>query len=188
MINKLTTYIICGGKSSRMGSDKASMLFNEQSFLSHIIKACSKLDAPIKLVSSLTQHKNLEYSIVPDLKKEKGPVCGITSALSETNTSLNLILSCDIPLIKYNLISWLINQHSANYDVTIISHMSKKMPLIGVYNASCSKIFKTHLKNQQLKLMNVLNDLKVNYVEVPKKWSLQITNINTLEDLKAVQL
>ncbi len=188
MNNNLTTYIVCGGKSSRMGSDKASFLLNGKSFLQHITESASKLKNEIKLISSLKKHENLNYPLVPDLKKEKGPVCGITSALSDSKTENNLILSCDIPFIEYNALHWLIGKHSINYDATVISCNQKKMPLIGIYNTACLKTFKTHLEKDHLKLMNVLNNLNVNYVEVPEKWTKQVANINTQEQLKAIQI
>jgi len=61
------------------------------------------------------------------------------------------------------------------------------MPLIGIYNTLCKKVFNTHLKNEQLKLMHVLNDLKINSIEVPNQWKKQVSNINTMEQLNALQ-
>ncbi len=185
---KITTYILTGGKSSRMGCDKATSLFNEKSFLTHILEAVKPLDTTIKLVSSLPEHQNLDIEIVLDADVDKGPVCGITSALSNTNTALNLILSCDIPLLQYNLVDWLINEHTSNYEATVICLNSKKMPLIAVYSKECLNVFKTHLNKNKLKLMHVLDNLNVNYVEVPEIWAKQITNVNTPEELKNIEL
>ena len=182
-----TTYLIIGGKSSRMGSDKASLLINGQTFLKNIIKAANPFNAPIKLVSSLEKHQDLGYETIPDMETDKGPVSAITSALSDTNTSLNLILSCDIPLIQHNSLDWLLKQHNDAYQATVICCNEKKMPLIGIYNTNCLSTFKEHLKINQLKLMTLLEDLKVNFVEVPEIWKQQILNINTPEQLKAIQ-
>ena len=183
----ITTYIIIGGKSSRMGSDKASLLLNGSTFLNRIITALDQLKTTINIVSSLAIHENLAYKTLPDFEKNKGPVSAIISALNDTKTMLTLILSGDIPLIEYNLLAWLVSNHHKKYDATIVCCEQKKMPLIGVYNKQCLNIFKKHLHNNQLKLMNVLEDLNVNYIEIPKKWAKQTTNINTPEQLKAIQ-
>lgn len=185
--NTISSYIITGGKSSRMGTDKANLIFNKKTFLTYIIDALKPLNKTIKLVSSLKQHQNLGYNIVIDIEKEKGPVCGITSALNDSKTDLNIILSCDIPFIKTILLEWLLKNHSNNYEATIVCCNGKKMPLIAIYNTTCKTIFNTHLKNEQLKLMNVLKDLKVNFIEVPEQWKKQVTNINTMEQLNTLQ-
>lgn len=186
-VKMLTTYIIIGGKSSRMGMDKAGLVLGADTFLNRIIKAVTPLQSPVKLVSSLLQHQNMGYPIIPDLKKEKGPVAAISSALSETDTPLNLILSCDVPLLQYNTLEWLLKQHNSNYEATIICSNGKKMPLVGIYNKSCFAVFNDHLIKNQLKLMRVLEDLNVNYIEIPEMWKHQILNINTPEQLKAIQ-
>ncbi len=183
-----TTYILIGGKSSRMGTDKASVLLKGQTFINRIITAVNPFKTTIKLVSSLDQHNNLDYQIIPDIEKDKGPVSAITSALSDTKTAMNLILSGDIPLLQNNTLEWLVNKHQNEYQATIICSDTKKMPLIGVYNKSCVTVFEKHLKKNQLKLMHVLDDLKVNFIEIPKKWQQQILNINTPEELKAIQV
>ena len=181
------TYVIIGGKSSRMGTDKASLLFEGQTFLNRIIKAVNPQITSIKLVSSLEKHQNLSYETIPDIETNKGPVSAIASALSHTNTPLNLILSCDIPLIQQNLLDWLLKQHNDIFQATLICCNGKKMPLIGIYNKNCLPTFKEHLNINQLKLMTVLEDLKVNFLEVPEIWKQQILNINTPEQLKAIQ-
>lgn len=186
--NKLTTYILTGGKSSRMGYDKATALLNGKSFLTRILEAVKPLNTKIKLVSSLPQHQKLDVQVILDTDIDKGPVCGITSALTDTNTTLNLILSCDIPQLQYNLVDWLIKQHTSNYEATVICSNSKKMPLIAVYSKECLNVFKTHLGENKLKLMSVLENLNVNYVEVPKGWEHQVTNVNTPEELKNIEL
>ena len=184
----LTSYIIAGGKSSRMGCDKATTILNEKSFLTHITKAINPLGTKIKLVSSLSKHQNLGYEVIFDEYINKGPVSAIISALNNTNTDLNLILSCDIPLLQYNLVDWLIKQHTNNYEATIVCLDSKKMPLIGIYSKNCISVFKEHIEKNQLKLMSVIDNLNVNYIEIPKKWAKQITNINTPEELKNLEL
>jgi len=157
MLNKsISTYIIIGGKSSRMGTDKANFSFGNKSFLMHIIDAVKPITSVINLVSSLNQHQNLGYRVINDLENDKGPVCAITSPLSDSNTEMNIILSCDIPFIKTNLLNWLLKQHS-------------------------------NIINRQLKLMHVLNDIKINVVEVPEKWKKQVSNINTVEQLNVLQ-
>ena len=183
-----TVYILCGGKSTRMMTDKALSIYKGQTFLSRIIKALDFLQNEIVLVSSNPKHMNLNITCIPDIVSNKGPVSGIVSALKNTKTDTNIILSCDIPLIKKDLINWLIRQHKTDYDGTVITCNGKHMPLIAIYNKSSLPVFEKNLINEQLKLMNVLKELHINFVEIPKNLAYQTANINTPEQLKEISL
>ncbi len=183
-----STYILCGGKSSRMETDKALSIYKGETFLSRIIKAVDFLQNKIVLVSSNPKHINLNIECIPDIINDKGPVSGIVTALKNTETDINIILSCDIPLIKNDLVGWFLNQHNTSYDGTVITCNGKHMPLIAIYNKKSLPIFEQHLKNEQLKLMNVLKELHINYIETPSKLAYQTVNINTPEQLKNISL
>ncbi|WP_010178444.1 molybdenum cofactor guanylyltransferase [Aquimarina agarilytica] len=183
-----TIYILCGGKSTRMMTDKALSIYKGETFLSRIIKAVDYLESSIVLVSSNPKHTNLNTGCIPDIINNKGPVSGIITALKNTVTDTNIILSCDLPLIKKDLINWLLNQHKADYDGTVITCNGKQMPLIAIYNKNSLPVFERHLINEQLKLMNVLKELHINFVEIPENLAYQTANINTPKQLKELSL
>ncbi|WP_010521673.1 molybdenum cofactor guanylyltransferase [Aquimarina agarivorans] len=185
-MSKHTTYILCGGRSSRMHTDKALSIYKGQTFLSFITNAVRHLNDRVVLVSSNIKHNKLNVECIPDIIDSKGPVAGIVTALKNTLSNDNIILSCDIPLITADLINFLIRSHTVTYDATIICVNKKIMPLIGIYNTSSLPIFEKHLLNNQLKLTNVLKDLNINYTEAPKHLAYQTSNINTPEQLKNI--
>jgi len=185
---KLSTYILTGGNSTRMGTDKALRLYRGQAFIQYVLNALKPLGSEIKLVSSHKKHHHLNFGFVKDIEENKGPVSGVFSALSDSKTTWNLILSCDIPLLKTSFIKWLIQNHDANFDCTIPLVNEKKMPLTAIYNQTCKKIFSKHLQHNQLKVMRVLEDLEVNYINVPFQFHEQLTNVNTPEQLKEISI
>lgn len=182
----LSTYILCGGKSSRMGKDKALLDYNGSPFLKHIINAVTPISEAITLVSALPQHHQLGFPFIIDQKKEMGPVSAISTALEHTKSVWNLIISCDVPLVQTNFLEWLLAQDYAGFDALIGIVEEQKMPLTALYHKNCATIFKENLEQSQLKVMPILDSLNVNYISIPKEFHHQLTNINTPAELKSI--
>lgn len=182
----LSTYILCGGKSSRMGKDKALLDYNGSPFLKHIINAVTPISEAITLVSALPQHHQLGFPFIVEQKKEMGPVSAISTALEHTKSVWNLIISCDVPLIQTNFLEWLLAQDYAGFDALIGVVEEKKMPLVALYHQNCATIFKENLDQHQLKVMMVLEQLNINWVTIPEKFQGQLININTPKDLALI--
>ena len=108
----LTVFILCGGKSSRMQSEKGLVLFQNKPFIEHIIQAILPITSNIKLITNNKEYDYLPYQKIPDIITDKGPLGGIYTALTNSETEFNLILSCDIPLISTELLSELISKHN----------------------------------------------------------------------------
>lgn len=185
-LKKVSTYILCGGKSSRMGTDKALIDYKGIPFLKHITKAVAPIPGVITLVSDLPQHQHIGYPIIRDQKKEMGPVSAICTALQHTKTAWNLIISCDLPLVQTNFLEWLLAQDSSNFEATVGILDGQKMPLVALYHQNCATIFKENLDQHQLKVMMVLEQLNINWVTIPEKFQGQLININTPKDLALI--
>ena len=99
MKDSLSIYILCGGKSSRMGTEKGLISFKEKPFVQHIIDAVSPLSDKVYLVTENQDYERFGLPLVPDLVPDRGPVGAIYTALKHTSSSWNLILSCDVPAI-----------------------------------------------------------------------------------------
>ena len=104
----LAVFILCGGKSSQMQSEKGLVLFKDKPFIEHIIKAILPITTNIQLVTNGNDYDYLEYKKISDIEIDKGPLGGIYTALYYSDTEFNMILSCDIPLISTELLQELI--------------------------------------------------------------------------------
>ncbi len=179
----ISAYIIAGGKSSRMGSDKGMLLLNESVFIEHIVKALQKAAIEIiTIVSANRAYDFLNCNRIEDIYPNKGPVGGIFTALSHTKTEQNVILSVDIPLISSDIIAWLISNIDYKKLITQVKVGDKASPLIAVYNKKVVNIFEEHLKSEQLRLRSVIDEIPHQTIEVPEKWNSLLQNINTKED------
>ena len=106
MVNKkdITGIILAGGKSSRMGTNKALMQYRGLPFIQHIINAMKPLVDQILIVGKPEEYTDLKLRCVNDIFLESGPVGGIHAGLENSKSPYNLVLSCDIPLITEQIL------------------------------------------------------------------------------------
>jgi molybdopterin-guanine dinucleotide biosynthesis protein A len=183
MENKITAILLAGGKSQRMGSDKGVLKLKGKTFIKHICDALQPIvGSNIVIVSTNKEYDALGYTRVEDIIENKGPVGGLYTALATSKTKVNLVLSVDVPLVSTELLEWVLKNHDETFMVTQTKSGDKTNPLIGVYDRSMRIVFGEHMAGNQLKLRKVIEDVKHQTLEIPKKWNDQILNINTPED------
>ncbi|MNX22671.1 putative molybdenum cofactor guanylyltransferase [compost metagenome] len=186
-MEKFTGIILAGGKSQRMGTDKGLLPFKGKPFISHVYEALkSVIGDNIVVVSSNADYDALGYTRIEDLIADKGPVGGLYTALKQSKTKFNLVLSVDVPLVSTDLLQWLVDKHEDSFMVTQVQVQEKASPLVGVYDRSMRILLGEHLAGNQLKLRGVIAEVNHQTLKVPEKWSAQLQNINTEEDYKKI--
>ncbi|WP_406683487.1 molybdenum cofactor guanylyltransferase [Seonamhaeicola sp. MEBiC1930] len=189
MINKkdITGIILAGGKSSRMGSDKGFIKLKHKSFVEYSIKALKSLVNDILIVSDNADYDFFGYKRIEDKIKGAGPVAGIYSGLNASETENNLILSCDIPLIKTSILKKLIDNTDDDSEIIQIESNGKTMPLIALYKKQCAPRFLEALHNDERRLRRVINTMKTKNVVLTAEEQDTTMNVNTKEELKTIE-
>lgn len=186
--SNISAYILCGGKSSRMQTEKGLVHFNDKPFIKWVIEAIEPITSNLFLVTDNQDYTVFRYPLIPDIYKDKGPVGGIYSALNQTETEYNLILSCDVPNISTSVLqNYLIDNLTEEKDVTFLSDDRNNYPLIAIYNKRVLQKFLKAIKSDKLKLINILNVLECENIRVDKEHLKTLKNINTIEELKILE-
>ncbi|MGO3182146.1 MAG: molybdenum cofactor guanylyltransferase [Aequorivita sp.] len=184
-MEKVTSFILAGGKSSRMGMDKGFCTLNQEEFIPLIAKCLSPFSQEIILVSGIEVYDTFGLKRIEDIYPGKGPIAGIHSALNYTSTEKNIIISCDIPSITSKLIKRLLDEDGGEQVVHLATE-NNAMPLVALYKKSTLDHFKNKLENNELKLRDALNNLEVKTVQVAKEEEELLANINTPQQLKEI--
>ncbi len=180
--------ILCGGKSSRMQSEKGLVLYQNKAFIEHIIAAVLPISGNIQLVTNSNEYDYLGYKIIKDIVLEKGSLGGIYSALVHSDFDNNLILSCDIPLISTQIIHKLIYNHTDNVYITVFGDTERIHPLIGIYSKNLIPVLKKDIELNSLKMMDFISKNKHQLIAIEEENRILFKNINSLADLKAIEL
>ena len=187
-MENFTGIILAGGKSQRMGTDKGLLPLNGKPFIKHIYEAMKPIFGDnIVVVSSNAAYDAFGYNRIEDLVSDKGPVGGLYTALKQSKTKFNLVLSVDVPLITTELVKWLVDNHDDGYLVTQVQVGEKVSPLVAVYDRALRTLLGEHMAGNQLKLRDVIAEINPQTLMIPEKWSNQLQNINTEEDYKKIQ-
>lgn len=189
MANKkhITTIILAGGKSSRMGQDKGLLRYHKKPFIQHIMEEARPVSDEIMIVSDNTQYDVFCLKRISDIIKNTGPLGGIYSGLHHSTTDKNLVLSCDIPMINTEILEKLIHRsYECDAEIILTQADGKAMPLIALYRKSCVNKLKDLLLKGERKLQTAINQFRNSTLVLEESLLTATTNINSPEDLRAL--
>ena len=129
--------ILAGGKSSRMGRDKARLEVGGQTLLARQIQLAREAGATEVFLSGRAETDYSEFGcrVLPDKYVDAGPLAGIERALNATNSHQLLVLAVDLPEMKADLLKRLLANCSENAGV--IPHLNGNLePLAAIYPKS----------------------------------------------------
>lgn len=186
--NNITGIILAGGKSTRMGVDKGFVQWKGRPFVQHSIIALKPLVSKMIIVSDHSLYDRLSYKRVKDSIQGAGPLSGLYSGLKESETELNLVLSCDVPLITSNILEKLVAAYHKGVDAVVCSADDKIMPLVALYHKDCYKVCKALLDSGERRMMQLLDKLpNTRYVILKEIEAKNVRNINSPKDLKIIE-
>ena len=186
-MKNITGIILAGGKSSRMGTDKGLLTLNGKPFMQHSIDALKPLTPDIIIVSNNSDYDIFGLERIEDAIENAGPLAGIYSGLKHSKTDYNLVLSCDIPLIKSNILQKLIDDIDDDSEIIQIESYGKTMPLIALYKKQCEQIFLELLNINERRLQFAVGKCRVKNVVLNDEEAFFTKNLNTPEQLKQVE-
>ncbi|SEU01379.1 molybdenum cofactor guanylyltransferase [Lacrimispora sphenoides] len=187
-IENVTAAILCGGKSRRMGFDKAFLMEDEQYLLLQTAGRLQSLFEQVVLVSN-TKAKFVgrtdftEFRILEDHYMEKGPMGGISTVLEQVQTEYVFIMACDMPLPDIGLIGRMYRKLEEE-QVLVCSHQGKLEPLLAFYHKSCLPVFKKQMEIGELKPRSAFPALNVGLYCLSDTEINAIVNLNTPEDVQ----
>jgi len=183
----ITAIILAGGKSSRMGTDKGFVNYKNKPFAQRIIETVRPLVSEIIIISNNTNYDIFGLKRFEDLIENAGPLAGIYTGLQYSKTENNLIVSCDIPLISSEVLTLLLHNISNESDVIQLESQGKTMPLIALYKKQCEPLFFAELNNGERSVRKALEKCKVTTIKVEKALEKFTANINTKQELEALE-
>jgi len=195
----ITSIILAGGRSSRLGREKLAEVIAGKSLIERAISRLSALSQEILIVisqkqarSSLSSYTYPEAKTVVDLYPETGSLIGIYTGLVHSSNFLNLVVACDMPFLNLELLRYMVKV-APGFDVVVPGIGDKMEPLHAVYSKNCIKPMEDLIKQGNLKVTGFFDSVKVRYVgeEELDRFDpehLSFFNINTETDLKRARM
>ncbi len=189
MIKDISIAILAGGKSSRMGEDKARMIVNGKECIRHIMEAAIPLTDDLFIVAGKDHsYGDLGLPVYTDIIPDKGPAGGILTSLKRARNSRVLVLACDTPFVDTGLLHFLI-LNSVPGKVTMLQHDEQIEPLFAIYDNRIAGEMEEWISKGIVKLQSIIENLDP--VKVPVNGerfsSEKFSNLNTPEDRLKIQ-
>jgi len=134
--------ILCGGKSTRMGRDKASLPFGDEQMLQRVARQVSQVIEPAYIVCVAAPGQQLpalasEIRVVRDRCAGRGPLEGLAAGIAALKNSAKAVYatSCDVPLLRPAWIDRLF-ELLGDHDVVVPREGRFHHPLAAVYRSS----------------------------------------------------
>lgn len=168
----LTIGILSGGKSIRMGADKAKLIYKNKTFLENLLDEFKNY--PI-IISNNNPDMDIEgYKIVRDKYENIGPISGILEILKEAETENVFIVGVDMQFMNREAAEFLSTYVSCENRIITFEDKGKLNPLGAIYPKSITPVLEDRINNQQYKLMDLLYD------EDAKRVPLNYSKFNTI--------
>jgi len=168
--------VLAGGRSRRMGRDKALLPFRGATLAAALAQIVREAAGSAVLVG----HPALGG--IPDRYPGEGPLGGILSALHHTSAEWNLIVACDMPRVTAPFLRRLLDQAEAAGCDVLLPHSpgGRPEPLCAVYRRGARQTIENAFRTGIRKVTLALEELDVYRLEVTE--AVQFQNVNTPED------
>jgi molybdopterin-guanine dinucleotide biosynthesis protein A len=193
LLSNATAFILAGGKSTRMGADKAFLRLGRITLLEHVISLAKEACDRVVLVGDRGRLRPFGW-VVEDTFPGQGPLAGIHAALSSPSANeLNLFLAVDLPNLAVPLLKYLLKVADQSREVVTVPYTNGiAQTLCAVYRKEFAAVAEEALKAGQNKIDSLYADVSTRMIaesELAKVGFVPgvFDNINTKEDWDRIQ-
>ncbi|MBI2304245.1 MAG: molybdenum cofactor guanylyltransferase [Chloroflexi bacterium] len=191
----ISVVVLAGGKSRRLGRDKATEKLEGETLLARVLRMLAPLsqDRVVVLdgergVAGLPQGVRLVTDIYPNM----GSLGGLYSGLMAAALFHSLVVACDMPFLNLSLLRYMVTLAS-DFDVVIPWRDGEMEPLHAIYSKNCLGPMEDSLRRGQLKIISFLSQVRVRYlnqeeVSALDPEQLSFFNINDAVDLEKAHM
>ena len=192
----MTSIILAGGKSSRLGRNKALQVIGGKSLIRWVVDRLVTLSTEIIIATARGEaipcSSTATITTVADIYPDKGPLGGIYSGLIASSGPRAIVVSCDTPFLSTGLLEYM-TRLSPTFDVVVPRIKDEVEPLCAVYSKNCVAPIRGLLQQNELRIIELFPMVKVRYVEEDEidnfdPEHLSFFNINTQADLERARM
>jgi molybdenum cofactor guanylyltransferase len=186
--SQLSGFVLAGGKSTRMGQDKAAITLNGLTLLQHALAALREVCRDVAILGKHELYGNLG-PVYEDIFPGCGPLGGIHAALSNSQTRLNLIIAVDTPFLAPEFLSYLAERAiDSDAIVTTPEIEDYTQPLCTVYSLDFLPIAEQSLRSGNYKIVPLFPEGRTLVIQEAELRQFAFAadmfeNLNTPEDL-----
>jgi len=182
--------VLCGGKSTRMGSSKALLPFGSETMLQRVVRLLGEVVRPVVVVAANDQELPAlprDAIVARDEHEARGPLEGLRAGLKALPPDVEraYVTSCDVPLLVPNFVRQMLDL-ALDYDVAVMEIDGFTHPLSAVYRRATLPFIEELLAQDRLRPVFLFEAVKTRRVR-PEEMTADpelrtLRNLNTRED------
>lgn len=177
-------FVLVGGKSTRMGRDKALLPWKQGTLAQHVARIVERVANPVALIGDPGQYNSLGYAVYPDRWPGRGPIGGVATALAVSPTEWCVVVGCDMPGLTADALDRLLREAGRSGARCVVpAGPTGPEPLCGVYHRECLPVLEKAIAEGRLKMRDAVTDLAPLLIAgMDPGW---FANLNTPEEFEA---
>ncbi len=183
--------ILAGGKSSRMGQDKAFLRFGKGTMLESLARLMNSIfEETLIIVNEKMNCETLDLCnavVYVDIFKNHGPLAGLYTALAYSKCAASCVMPCDMPFVDEALLRDLADSAEEEYDALCFEDAEGRLqPFPGLYFRSVRHLIWLLLDRGEFSMQRFLQVAVIKPLVLEKEKSRVWVNMNTPEDYHQV--
>lgn len=162
----ISTGILAGGKSTRMGKNKALLTVNEKRFINKIADELSSFSEVLISAAEKGTYEDMGLCVVYDEHRDIGPLEGIYQLLNAAQEEYVFICAADMPFITKELVSYMTEFVCSDYDCYVLMDEEHIHPLCGIYSKKMLAQVCACIESGNFRLMKLLNGVRTKYIKL----------------------
>ena len=177
-------FVLAGGKSRRMGRDKALLPYRGRPLVAHVagtVEEALGAASPVAILGDPQNYRGLGYAIYADLFPDCGPLGGVVTALDRSATDWNLIVACDMPKVSPASLRALLDRAAQSTALSVAAQgpTGEPEPLCAVYHRRCLPVLSRALRDKRFRMRDLFAELPHELLAFPAD---SLANVNTPEE------
>jgi molybdopterin-guanine dinucleotide biosynthesis protein A len=184
--------VLCGGRSTRMGTPKATLPFGPENMLQRVVRLLGTVVDPIVVVAARDQvlPPLPKFIVARDEREQRGPLEGLRAGLKALPDSVDAayITSCDVPLLVPGFVTRMI-ELLGDHDIAVMEIDGFAHPLSAVYRRRVVPHVESLLAQDKLRPVFLFDAVRTRRVQTSEMTSVDpelrtLRNLNTPEDYR----
>jgi molybdopterin-guanine dinucleotide biosynthesis protein A len=186
--------VLCGGKSTRMGTPKATLPFGPETMLQRVIRLLGAVVSPIVVVAARDQTLPKlpnDVIVTRDEREARGPLEGLRAGFKAlpNGPDIAYVTSCDVPLLVTGFVERMI-MLLGDHDIAVLEIDGFPHPLSAVYRRSMLPLVESLLEKDKLRPVFLFDAVRTRHVRPEEVAPVDpelctLRNLNTREDYLA---
>ena len=185
-MEQIAAFILAGGASSRMGTDKSQLLLEQQTFTERIAETLLKITDSVTIVGRDSDESSLPS--VADVYPKWGALGGIHAALTACSREWAIVVACDLPFVTAELFAYLATVRMDHDAVVPVQEDGRPQPLAALYRVDpCLHQATALIEAGRRRPLDLLDSVKTRWIAFAELRNFTraqsfFVNINTPDD------